>query len=63
MSQQEFFIPTCEDNYIGEIARRIHERIKDQYGRDHNCTCSNMALKNTMIMWLKKTLLKSLLDP
>ena len=28
-------IPICEDNYIGEIARRIHERIKDHNGRDH----------------------------
>ena len=28
-------IPTCEDNYIGETARRIHKRIKDHNGRDH----------------------------
>ena len=28
-------IPTCEDNYIGETARRINERIKDHNRRDH----------------------------
>ena len=27
--------PTCEENYIGETARAIHERIKDHNGRDH----------------------------
>ena len=27
-------IPTCEDNYIGETSRRIHEGIKDRSGRD-----------------------------
>ena len=28
-------IPTCGDNYIGETARRIHERIKDHNGRNY----------------------------
>ena len=28
-------IPTCEDKYISETARRIHGNIKDQNGRDH----------------------------
>ena len=28
-------IPTCEDKYISETARRIHENIKDQNGRHH----------------------------
>ena len=28
-------IPTFEDNYIGQTARRIQERIKDDNGRDH----------------------------
>ena len=27
--------PTCEENYIGETARHIHERIKDNNERDH----------------------------
>ena len=27
-------IPTCEDNYTGETARRINERIKDHNRRD-----------------------------
>ena len=27
--------PTCIDDYVGEIARRITERIKDHSGRDH----------------------------
>ena len=28
-------LPTCEENYIGETARHIHECIKDHNGRDH----------------------------
>ena len=27
--------PTCIDDYVGESARRITERIKDHSGRDH----------------------------
>ena len=56
-------ITTCEENYIGETARHRHERIKDHNGRDHKSHIKShiiIALKNAMIMWLKKTL-KSLL--
>ena len=53
-------IPTCEDKYISETARRIHGNIKDQNGRDLSRTCSNTALRNIMRMSLEKTL-KSLL--
>ena len=28
-------ISTCEDNYIGETARRIHKSIKEHGGKDH----------------------------
>ena len=28
--------PSCRDNYVGEIGRRIIERIKDHSGRDHS---------------------------
>ena len=27
----------CNENYIGESARRLHERVKDHNGRDRNC--------------------------
>ena len=47
-------IPTCEDNYIGETARCIHERIKTTMEEITGRTCSNTASRNTMAMWLKK---------
>ena len=28
--------PTCNDTYIGEVERRLMERIKDHSGRDKN---------------------------
>ena len=28
-------LPTCEDNYIGETARGIHEHVENHNGRDH----------------------------
>ena len=37
-------IPTCEDNYIGETARRIREGAKDYNGRD----CKSHMLKHNI---------------
>ena len=38
--------PSCRDNYVGEIGRRIIERIKDHCGRDHS---SHMVKHNIEI--------------
>ena len=29
-------VPTCNDTYIGEVGKRLMERIKDHSGRDKN---------------------------
>ena len=35
--------PTCIDDYVGESARRIREKIKDPHGRDHTSQVWNIA--------------------
>ena len=47
-------IPTWEYNYIVETERPIHESIKNCCGRYHKSHVPKHALKNTMIIWLKK---------
>ena len=36
--------PTCIDDYVGESARRITERIKDHNGRDHTSQVCNHSI-------------------
>ena len=33
--------PTCNSSYIGEVSRRLGERIKDHCGRDSKISCLN----------------------
>ena len=38
--------PTCINNYVGESARRIREKIKDHNGRDHTSHSIEKLHKN-----------------
>ena len=37
--------PTCIDDYVGESARRIREKIKDHNGRDHTSQVWNHSIE------------------
>ena len=39
--------PTCIDDYVGESARRITERIKDHNGRDHTSQVWNHSIEKS----------------
>ena len=39
--------PTCIDDYVGESARQITERIKDHNGRDHTLQVWNDSIERS----------------
>ena len=39
--------PTCIDDYVGESARRITERIKDHNSRDHTSQVCNHSIEKS----------------
>ena len=48
--------PTCIDDYVGESAHRITEKIKDSNGRDHTSQVWNHSIEKSHRMSTPQTL-------